>query len=1126
MSTRVKLNNPVAGTQPGFRLDRLEVRNWGTFDGKVHELDPAGNTALLIGENGSGKSTLVDALLTLLVPRIKRNYNLSAGSSKKRERDERTYVLGAYGSESSPEEGRALTKFLRKPGAPPTILLARFHNGATQESITLAQMLWVQDDDVRKLFLIARSARSIQTDFEGLRESKSWKKALKQRGFEVEENFNDYAEKAVRYLRMESTTTLALFSQTVAIKEITHVSMFIRDHMLERLDTGELMERFEQHYEDLTKCWDAIQRARRQLELLQPVADRAEEIGRHQAEFEAATQFNQALPACFANRLKVLLDTESSALTSAIAGLEIEITTISERLDRLEKDKFSIQQAIDNDEVGKQLAKTQEELEVANALENTRRAIGSQYHAALAELGITDEITEESRFIEQQTWAESEREAQTGILDSSATLRAIASEQLRQLKAKADELDRELSSLRNRPDLIPEGERQLRDAIARGAGVAIEDLPFAGELMDVREEQAADWRGALERLLRGFGLSILVPERIYSRVNRFINDHNLRRRVVYHRVPASSPQPARGSDQGRVIEKMKLKSEHPLAPWVESELRNQFNHRCCDGLEEFERVSGFAITQQGLIRSGGTRHIKDDGTDIRDARHHILGWSNLDKIRRLEESLREVQSKTQAQAAIIAQAESQQRIARRRADQAGKLVGFRFFQEIDWRSAARRKSELLARRQQLEASSNQIRQLQEQFRALQEEIQSLSRDRSRNLERKGALHGKSEACALGLERCREILGPWIDHDLEHYSPRFDLLLRASDDAPLDIANAHLLQHKASSRLNKELLAIQSRRDEIAKKAAQLMQAFLGEFRDMASDLAAEERFLPEFLKLREGIQADDLPRHEDRFRELMSRDVLAHVASFQDKLETHCEEIQTKIGNLNEALRGIDYSPKTYISIRAAYSNDPDIRDFRNRLKGCLEYGLNADTASRENAFRRISDLIHRIRTKPDWATKVTDTRLWMTFGVEELRREDHQQENFYSDTGGKSGGQKAKLAFTILASAIAYQYGIAKDASNPNSFRFVVVDEMFARSDESNSRYALELFAKFQLQLLIVCPFDARARVVEPFVSSYHLSLNPTTQASSVRTITVEEAHEQLGKRAHVATLSSHALA
>jgi len=55
-------------TLSGFRLQRLEVFNWGTFDGRVWTLSPDGRNALLTGDIGSGKSTLVDAVTTLLVP--------------------------------------------------------------------------------------------------------------------------------------------------------------------------------------------------------------------------------------------------------------------------------------------------------------------------------------------------------------------------------------------------------------------------------------------------------------------------------------------------------------------------------------------------------------------------------------------------------------------------------------------------------------------------------------------------------------------------------------------------------------------------------------------------------------------------------------------------------------------------------------------------------------------------------------------------------------------------------------------------------------------------------------------------------------------------------------------------
>ena len=83
----------------GFKLDYMEVWNWGTFNGKVYRLNPHGNNSLLTGANASGKSTLIDALLTLLVPlQRQRFYNQSSGVEKKGfGRTEKTYFFGNYG---------------------------------------------------------------------------------------------------------------------------------------------------------------------------------------------------------------------------------------------------------------------------------------------------------------------------------------------------------------------------------------------------------------------------------------------------------------------------------------------------------------------------------------------------------------------------------------------------------------------------------------------------------------------------------------------------------------------------------------------------------------------------------------------------------------------------------------------------------------------------------------------------------------------------------------------------------------------------------------------------------------------------------------------------------------------
>lgn len=45
--------------QAGFRLHRVEVYNWGTFDKRVWTLALNGDNGLLTGDIGSGKSTLV-----------------------------------------------------------------------------------------------------------------------------------------------------------------------------------------------------------------------------------------------------------------------------------------------------------------------------------------------------------------------------------------------------------------------------------------------------------------------------------------------------------------------------------------------------------------------------------------------------------------------------------------------------------------------------------------------------------------------------------------------------------------------------------------------------------------------------------------------------------------------------------------------------------------------------------------------------------------------------------------------------------------------------------------------------------------------------------------------------------
>ncbi|MGV3485014.1 MAG: hypothetical protein ACO1RT_11410, partial [Planctomycetaceae bacterium] len=73
--------------------------------------------------------------------------------------------------------------------------------------------------------------------------------------------------------------------------------------------------------------------------------------------------------------------------------------------------------------------------------------------------------------------------------------------------------------------------------------------------------------------------------------------------------------------------------------------------------------------------------------------------------------------------------------------------------------------------------------------------------------------------------------------------------------------------------------------------------------------------------------------------------------------------------------------------------------------------------------------------------------------------------------------------------------------------FHFVMVDEMFSRSDDIRAKYALNLFARFGLQLAIVAPLDAKAKVTEGYVGMYgHIIKDPDTNRSELISLTAQQ--------------------
>jgi len=258
--------------------------------------------------------------------------------------------------------------------------------------------------------------------------------------------------------------------------------------------------------------------------------------------------------------------------------------------------------------------------------------------------------------------------------------------------------------------------------------------------------------------------------------------------------------------------------------------------------------------------------------------------------------------------------------------------------------------------------------------------------------------------------------------------------------------------------------------------------------------------------LRAGLQ--DFPEHQRDQRD----------RQFDAKLRMEGELIRDRVDTINKSLYDIDYNPGRYIRLEAHETVNVEIRDFKRDMRACTADALGDDRSEQysEQKFLQVKAIVERFAGRDGfaeidraWTRRVTDVRNWFTFAASERWREDDKEHENYTDSGGKSGGQKEKLAYTILAASLAYQFKLDWGATRSKTFRFVVIDEAFGRGSDESTRFGLDLFARLGLQLLIVTPLQ-KIHVIEPHVQAVGYVDNKNGSASRLQTLTIEEFRER----------------
>ncbi len=1115
---------------PGYRLAKLEVYNWGTFDGAVYSVQPRGQTTLLVGENGSGKSTLVDALLTLLVRPQTRNYNVAAGASKN-ERDEKTYIRGAY-DRTVGEAGRPQIQYLRSGSGHYTALLASFSNAASDSVFTICQVLYLNHENaVEKVYAYCDSERSIVRDLGELGTGSSIARFLQERGFKTSSSYKEY------FLWLQRKTgflakAMDIFNQTVAVKDVQRLDDFIRQHMLERKPWNERVGRLLTHFAELSEAHRMLVRVRQQDELLRPIVEAGERYRSRLLELDLAKRRLSAMRTFFADRTEKLLEPTCSLWQQQIQTLNEDILRLEKQQDRLRNEIARLELEIEH-AGGDRLRQLPGLIEQAESIAHVKATYRARFEAQLNSAGIVVQLTSPDQFAKVRK--ESHARRATLLQD-----RQLKRSQESHLQFEIGSLTRQLTvdrmeadALEKRKGNLPESFIAIRDAICRDLKLAPSDLPFAAELIAVHPKER-EWESSVEQVLHSFARSLLVSQDHYDRVasyvdrTRLIDGRGQGQRLVYLRVGVkanASPNanahakatsktlsPGAGSPSNpphaTLIQKLEFPS-HPLTPWIRLEIQNRFNYVACDSMEEFQKLDSAAMTKNRHFKSGNSRHEKDDRQMPDDRRHFVLGWDNRQKrlslaeaIRQSSENLQQLQERLQS---LHAQAD---RItsAIEALDQALMTEDFDAINSSRHEFEA---SQLRLEKQRIEESDDRIRELKVQCSDRRAEAVGHQQDRDQAIAQRTIRERELNDGMRLLEIARATLRrAQADGSLALATEQFESIQNDLKE-PLSIENLGILPADAE-RLQRELVEkLQEKLAPIAKEMTSGMTRFLKKFPDEQVDLDADVGSLSSFVAMFERISLDDLPKHEDRFKRRLNENVLNEIGLLHGGLEDERDEIREKIEQLNTALKLLEWKPGSFMRLEPTDVQDREIQEFRRDLASCLNKTLDGTPEANEATFVRVEKFVAKLRDDGNtrWREKVVDVRNWFNFAAREIMKDSGDARSYYDGGTGQSGGEKGKLAFLVLVAAIAYQYDLEPDAIQSERFQFVMVDEMFSRSDDAHAEYALDLFARFGLQLLIVAPLDAKARVTEPYVGTYlHVVKNKQTNRSELLSITADE--------------------
>ena len=1099
-----------------FRMVRFQVFNWGTFSG-LHDIPIAKEGHLFIGGSGSGKSTLLDAMSVLLTPG-QINFNAAAREGeRKSDRTLASYMRGAWTTRQD-DEGRSMLQYLR--GQSTWSALALTYESANR-TVTLLFVGTLrgstnEDSKVNRRYYVIDSAFDIERLSDFSKKGYDWgfiKKVIPEAA--VFNRFAPYCECFRRKFGIEEETVLKLLHKAQSARNLGELNQFLRKFMLDEPETFKVADLLVGEFTSLYEAHESVIKARDQVKVLEEAKQAFDRYETAKGQIEHIKVLQDQVPVWGLDRRIALIDEAlpiaQETLNRKNARYEEAQKRYDEQNETLERLNLEYLQK-GGDRLGSLNLEIRSARQKMASVGTNRERLARQLHT----LGLS---VPDNREAFAQLAAQLKNQVEC-LVESQRQMRSDRDELLREevnLSGEFKALREAIEVMQKTPSNIPADLLQMRSRLAQTLGVELEELPFAGELIEVKDSEKP-WQGAIERVLHNFATSVLVPEALYRRFSQVVDERHLGARLVYHRVKSGETYASRSLDEEALPLKLEIKAG-AFEKWLKNELYFRFDYRCVKdsrGLSDAER----AVTLAGQVKHNRTRHEKDDRRRIDDRRYWVLGFSNADKLALFKENAAQLAQK------LSINTRERQHYDDELAAFSEKIQAAKRGLEYAWDEV-----DLATVASQLKKLQDELQELQNCNRTLDELAHEIHESKSRlkdlDLAKQKAFSEaeKAKSQVEELENEREMAQSSMKNEtvlaecLSELSARAEKLTHA-----LTLKNLSSVAEKLISALAREMADFSDQASADAAKTSECFAAFKAKWPESLATLDSRLESAPEFFEELDNLKREGLPNYEKKFKDLLNTQARQNLVDLYTAIDTGRRMIKERLSEVNKSLARVPFNrldgKESHLRIAITDKHLPEVREFQKMQQTIIATELSEmSNEAAERYFEGINALVQKLNPHTTdmealrWRERVLDVRLHMDFNGVEFEDNDGEERivEVYQSGAGKSGGQRQKLMVICLAAALRYQLG-GKESDYP-SYAPVILDEAFDKADTEFTDIALTIFKDFHFQLIIATP-EKSVATFDPYVGGTSFVSCKNRNASSVLGVIYDGKTGQFEKR------------